>query len=337
MTTSATLRGRPTTLARATLGEIELKARVIRSESEALQAARKLAAALKPRLAIRSNEGKAPTYALELASRSGIAALAVPRAFGGAELPTTSLAEVLKIIATADPGVAQILIAQYTLGDVVITRGDEAQKSYFLPKVLAGARVGNAMAEIGGKNARDYVTRVVRQPGGGYLLNGRKFYTTGSYLSHWFPVSALDEEGRTVQPYVPRHAPGVTVLNDWKGIGQRNSLSGTATFDQVFIPEDHMFRSGPTRGGAPGGQYAQVLHAAVDTGIALAALDAGIEYLRQHARPYPGTGVDRAADELHVIREIGQFTVLAHAAEALLARGAAAVDRARHDPEDQPS
>jgi len=325
---------KPSPFVRSVLGGIKLTAHVIGEEEEALGVAREIAADLKPRLAVRNNESKAPKYALELASRRGITALAVPREYGGAELPTTALAEVLKIIATADPGVAQILIAQYTLGDVILTRGDKGQKDYFLPKILAGARVGNAMAEIGGKNAREFVTRLTRRHGGGYVLNGRKFYTTGSYLSHWFPVLAVDDEGKTVHPFVPRNAPGVTVLNDWKGFGQRNSLSGTATFDNVFIPEDHLFRSPPARSGTQGGQYAQVLHAAVDSGIARAALEAGIDYLRNHARPYPGTGVERAADELHVIREIGQFTVQLHAAEALVARGAAAVDRARNSPDD---
>jgi SfnB family sulfur acquisition oxidoreductase len=311
-----------------------LKARVLRDESEALEAARKLAADLKPRLALQRNESKPPKRALDLASRLGITALAVPREYGGAELPVTSLAKVLEIIATADSGTAQILIAQYTLGDVILTRGDKAQKDYFLPKILAGARVGNAMAEVGGKTARDFVTRLTRKPGGGYLLNGRKFYTTGSYLSHWFPVLCLDEEGKSVHPFVSRHAPGVTVLNDWKGLGQRNTLSGTATFDNVFIPEDHLFRSAPARNGTQGGQYAQVLHAAVDAGIGRAALEAGIHYLQNHARPYPGTGVDRAVDEPHIIREIGQFTVLLHAAEALVERGAASVDKARALPDD---
>jgi SfnB family sulfur acquisition oxidoreductase len=334
--TKAPVRGAAKTVrtARALLGEIRLRAHVIGGEEEALAIAREIAADLKPRLAVRKNESKAPKHALELASRRGITALAVPKDYGGAELPTAALAEVLRIIATADPGVAQILIAQYTLGDVILTRGDKGQKDYFLPKILAGARVGNAMAEIGGKNAREFVTRLTRRPGGGYLLNGRKFYATGSYLSHWFPALAVDEEGKNVHPFVPRNAPGVAVLDDWKGFGQRNSLSGTATFDNVFLPEDHLFRSAPARSGTQGGQYAQVLHAAVDCGIARAALEAGIDYLRNHARPYPGTGFERAADDLHVIREIGQFTVLLHAAEALLARGAASVDRARARPDD---
>jgi alkylation response protein AidB-like acyl-CoA dehydrogenase len=42
-----------------------------------------------------------------------------------------------------------------------------------------------------------------------------------------FPTRARDESGLTVQVLVPRHAPGVEVIDDWSSFGQRTTASGT--------------------------------------------------------------------------------------------------------------
>ena len=86
------------------------------------------------------------------------------------------------------------------------------------------------------------------------------------------------------------------------------------------------------------GAFDQALHAAIDIGIARAALEDGAEFVRTTSR---GRGwrpdVDSAADEEpHVVRRFGELTARLYALEALLARGAGAgrrgVGRTGADP-----
>jgi alkylation response protein AidB-like acyl-CoA dehydrogenase len=42
-------------------------------------------------------------------------------------------------------------------------------------------------------------------------------------FADWIPTRARDESGLTVQVLVPRHAPGVEVIDDWSSFGQRTT------------------------------------------------------------------------------------------------------------------
>ncbi|TQS46206.1 hypothetical protein [Cryptosporangium phraense] len=53
------------------------------------------------------------------------------------------------------------------------------------------------------------------------------------------------------------------------------------------------------------GAYDQALHAAIDIGIARAALEDGAAFVRQRSRPWFESGLDAAADEPHVQRRFG--------------------------------
>ncbi len=182
----------------------------------------------------------------------------------------------------------------------------------------------------------DLKTRLTRREGGGYLLNAEKYYSTGSYTSQWFAVMALDDEGRTAFAYVSPKAPGVTVENDWFGIGQRKSLSGTSIFKDVELPDDFVFyTAGDRLVPLAGNTHAQILHAAVDTGIAAGALEEAIRLLNSNSRPWMESGVDRPSEEPLIVNKVGELEVLLHSAEALLRRAAELLDALRRNPDSR--
>ena len=76
------------------------------------------------------------------------------------------------------------------------------------------------------------------------------------------------------------------------------------------------------------GAFAQVLHAALDAGIARAALDEAAEFVTTESRPYPDAGVDRHADDPLVVQAFGEMELAVRGAEALVREAARAVDRA---------
>jgi alkylation response protein AidB-like acyl-CoA dehydrogenase len=131
--------------------------------------------------------------------------------------------------------------------------------------------------------------------------------------------------------YLPRDTPGVTVVDDWNGMGQRTTASGTVRLANVLVdatqvvPYSSIFE-GPTTYGA----RAQVLHAAVDAGVARGAVQAAVETAKQ-ARPWFEAGVERATEEPLLIQQAGELEITVRGAEALVASAASAVDAAEAD------
>jgi alkylation response protein AidB-like acyl-CoA dehydrogenase len=228
--------------------------------------------------------------------------------------------------------------AHYLFTDVLAVHGTGPQQRRLFADVLRGARIGNGMAERGGQHAQDLRTRLYTN-GQGTRLTGRKYYCTGAISARWIGVSALDDDGQLVLAFVERGAGGVRIDQDWNVMGQRATVSGAAAFDNVpvdpglVIPYGHAFTV-PQQLGA----RAQLVHAAIQVGIAGGALrDAG-EFVRTRARPFfeatRGGWAQSASSDPHVIRRYGELATRVRAAEALLAAAAATQDEVTRHPAD---
>lgn len=127
--------------------------------------------------------------------------------------------------------------------------------------------------------------------------------------------------------WVRRDAPGVTVIDDWAGFGQRTTASGTVLFDEAPVEEALLLDLTPLAG-RPGlvGPISQLIQAAIDAGIARGALEAALDHVRTKTRAYPFT-VERVADDPYILAEIGQVAIDLHAAEEVLARAGRVLDR----------
>ncbi|BBH70424.1 SfnB family sulfur acquisition oxidoreductase [Actinoplanes sp. OR16] len=295
------------------------------THDEAVTAAHRLAAELAPGAIQRDRDGATviPSAALAALDGSGLLGITIPAADGGPGLGPRTLAEVTRILATADPAVAQVPQGHFLMIDILAVHGSADARAHLFGDVLAGKRLGNGLAERGGKHAQDLRTRIVDS-----RLNGVKFYTTGALTSAWIAVSALDADGRLVLAFVPREAPGVTVDTDWDVIGQRATISGTATFSDVPVSLVIDYASAyevPQQLGA----RAQLVHTAIEAGIAGAALRDARDYLRSTARPSSEAvraGHRSAAEDPNVRYRYGRLVSRVRAAEALLASAAGTLD-----------
>jgi SfnB family sulfur acquisition oxidoreductase len=286
----------------------------------------------------RDRAGTVPYAELAALDASGLLGITVPATHFGPDLSPVVLAEVIRTIAATDPAIAQIPQAHFLFVDVLAAHGSAAQQERLFADVLAGARLGNGLAERGGQHAQDLKTRVLKGPDG-LRLQGRKYYCTGAISARWIGVSALDDEGRLVLVFVERDAPGVTVGGDWNVMGQRATVSGSAVFDHVpvdpglVIPYASAFEV-PQQLGA----RAQLVHAAIQVGIAGGALrDAG-EFVRTRARPFfeatRAGWAEAAAADPHTIHRFGWLATQVRAAEALLASAAAELEEVGRVPRD---
>lgn len=306
-------------------------ARVIRSDEEAIAVAKELAEDFAQAASERDKERRLPYEEVQKLSQSGLLAITVPKEYGGAFVSNVTLVEVLKILSEGDSSLGQLPQNHLYSVEALRIDGTEEQKRFFFDLILKGMRFGNAFSERGTKNVADLKTRLVRF-GSDYVLNGQKFYSTGALFAHWIPVLCVDEaagEGRTSIAHIERDAEGVTVIDDWSCFGQKGTGSGTAIFKDVKVKAEHVLPhyqafERPSTMGA----FSQIMHAAVDVGIASAALKDAIQFVRNNPRPWIDSGTEYAYEDPLLIHKFGQMELKLHAAEAILRRAGEFLDRA---------
>jgi SfnB family sulfur acquisition oxidoreductase len=310
-------------------------AHVIKSDAEAIAVAHRVAAELAPGAAVRDAERRLPRAELDLFSQSGLWGITVPKEYGGAFVSNVTLAEVVRIIAEADPSIGQIPQNHFYMVEGLRLDGSDAQKAFFFDLVLNGVRFGNAFSEIGTKNVNDVQTRLVPTEGG-YRLSGKKFYSSGALLADWVPVVAKNEHDQTVVAFVEKGTKGLTIIDDWSSFGQRTTASGTTVLDNIFVASHlvlphHLAFDRPTSMGP----VAQIIQAAVDAGIAHAALKDTIHFVRNHTRPWIDTELEHGYEDPLSIRDIGDAQIRVHATDALLRRAGEFLDAAQREPTEE--
>ena len=314
-----------------------LPANLLRDDADAIAAAHELAAVVRTHAATRDRERQLPWSEIELFTRSGLGGISVPRIYGGPQVSFVTLAEVFAILSAADPAVGQIPQNHFGILNSLIGSASEAQKQTLFASVLGGARIGNGGPERGTKNTLDIRTRLTAD-GDQFLLNGRKFYSTGALFAHWVAVKAINDDGKQVLVFLPRGTPGLYIIDDWSGFGQRTTASGSVLLENVRVSGERVVDNWKL-GLAPNiqGAVSQLIQAAIDAGIAREAIDESIRFVRERSRPWIDANVERASDDPYVIADIGKLKLELHAAEALLRRPGRVLDEIAAEPIDEHS
>ncbi|MBB5423171.1 SfnB family sulfur acquisition oxidoreductase [Paraburkholderia sp. JPY158] len=309
----------------------------IASDADALAAAHALAAGFAAGAAERDRQRILPWAELDQWSESGLGSITVPREYGGADVSFATLAEVFVILCTADPALGQIPQNHFGVLGVLREIGTPAQKARLYGEVLAGHRLGNAGPERRSTAVSTVLhgTTRLRDTQDGLRLDGKRFYSTGALFAHRVPARATDDAGRAVQVWVPRDAPGLTVIDDWSSFGQRTTASGSVVFDNVRVdPQDVL----PLwqLADRPGlfGPNSQLIQAAIDQGIAEAAVADALAFVRERARPWIDSGLERATDDPYIISDIGRLLIDLHAAREVLLEAGLTLDAIAAAPID---
>ena len=309
-----------------------LPAHVIENDTQALEAASALADVARLQAARRDQQRTLPWAEIEHFTRSGLGSIAIGKAYGGPQVSYVTVAEVFAIISAADPALGQIPQNQFGILNLLQHVASEPQKQQLFSSVLQGARIGNAGPERGSNNTLELKARLTRD-GDGFVLNGQKFYSTGALFAHWIAVKALNDDGQQVMAFVRRGTPGLHIVDDWSGFGQRTTASGTVRLDNVRVDADQVvdnwkLNEQPNIQGA----VSQLIQAAIDLGIARGAIDDAIDFVRTKSRPWIDAKVERASDDLYVIADIGKLKIELHAADALLRKAGRVLDQVSAAP-----
>ncbi|WUH98276.1 acyl-CoA/acyl-ACP dehydrogenase [Spirillospora sp. NBC_00431] len=121
----------------------------------------------------------------------------------------------------------------------------------------------------------------------GWLLSGRKILVSMAPVASHFVVSARTRPGsgtpRAASVFLPARTEGLTVAEDWDGLGMRASASTEIRFDRCRIPDTDVFLRGPV-----GGRDDAALAGQTASSIGLLGVYAGIA---QSARDIAVAGV----------------------------------------------
>jgi alkylation response protein AidB-like acyl-CoA dehydrogenase len=189
--------------------------------------------------------------------RAGLLGAAVPRSHGGHGLgPDANLFTlwmITKELAKADMALARCWEGHVNSQMLLSGLGDDRQKDCWFHGIVERGEVwaawsGEPQARIPGQSAR--FGTVVRQTGGGYLIDGTKVFATSARSARW-AILLVNLHG----PGGARHsqaADGLLLLacdltdpsiqfdeSWWDPIGMRGTVSYLVSFDHTFIPEEN--------------------------------------------------------------------------------------------------
>ncbi|SMG01103.1 acyl-CoA dehydrogenase family protein [Burkholderia singularis] len=258
---------------------------------------------------------------------AGLLTLAVPREFGGQEAEWPLIYQTIRALARADSALAHLLGFQYLQTVSVDVWGNAAQRERYLRGTVEhNWWWGNAV------NPLDTRLAAHAASDGGYWLDGVKGFCSGTRGSQQMTVSAHDPStGKPIFAVVPTDRDGIVVHDDWDPIGQRQTDSGSVSFERVRVePQEVLHRSEapPTPRATLRTLVSQLVLTNLFVGIAQGALAEARDYVQRAGRPWVQSGVERAVDDPYTLQRFGDMRVHAVSAEALADRAAQALQAA---------
>jgi alkylation response protein AidB-like acyl-CoA dehydrogenase len=258
--------------------------------------------------------------------------LSLPESEGG---PGCSIRELLGFVtdlAEADPIVAHVLRTHYSQVLGFLRLPDPDVRRRWLDEVRAGKVFGNAISETGAVTAgsHEFATRLDEAGDGRWVLNGVKYYSTGTLYSDWIAVAARVEGDRLATVMVPVDREGVSVVDDWDSMGQRRTGTGTTSFTDVVVgPEDVLVvrdRVAPRPAGDV--PFLQLYLHAVVAGILRTVVGDAAELVRSRTRTFDHAPARRPVDDPILQETVGRLAATAWIAEAAVGTAADAVQAA---------
>ena len=254
---------------------------------------------------------------------AGFGAVRVPVQYGGAGASLPQLFDLLIELAEADSNLPQALRGHFAfVEDRLNAHADVPQDTWF-KRFVDGDLVGNAWTEVGSIKIGQVGTRVSRVDEQ-WVVNGTKYYSTGSIFADWIDLYAQrDDNGADVIAAVRVQQPGITQSDDWDGFGQRTTGSGTSVFENAVVEPENLLDF-TTRFKYQTAFYQLVL-LAVQTGAGRAAVRDITEEIRKRTRIFSTGNASHVSQDVQVQQVVGKASAQVYAAHATTLRAAAAL------------
>jgi alkylation response protein AidB-like acyl-CoA dehydrogenase len=260
-------------------------------------------------------DGGQPLAQVRLLRESGLLSAGIPKEYGGQSVPWATLLRITRKLAEADGSIAHLYGYHYNFIRALELRAHAGQRLEWLTQSAAenwlwGNCVNTFSHSLFG-----------RKDGDVWVLNGKRPFASGTHVADAIMI-AWEDEATDQRFFAPIRAgrEGVTILNDWDGLGQRQTGSGTVTFESVRINEAEIL-SNTEHDGKPiatlGALQQQSVLLNVFVGQALGALAEARAYTATKSRPWMHSGVERHSDDPWVKRVYGELYIKLRGAELL--------------------
>ncbi|WP_020181418.1 acyl-CoA dehydrogenase family protein [Methylopila sp. M107] len=273
-----------------------------------------------------------PFEQIALIRKARFGALRLRKEEGGAGLTLREHLSAVILLGEADPNVAHILRNHFGFVERY-TQPSRGEAHLRWARLIAGGEiVGLAMTEINAKNVGgvEFDTRLTPD-GDGFFLNGTKYFSTGSIFSDYVLVRAQDEDGRYVSAIVPSVREGLILEDDWDGLGQRLTGTGTTRLTNVRVAPEELIYDDESDGVGFGrpyhGSHSQLFLTAIVAGIIRAAAADAAALVRKRARTFSFAPTEAPVDDPILQHAVGEIAAAAFAAEAAVLAAADALDR----------
>jgi alkylation response protein AidB-like acyl-CoA dehydrogenase len=281
----------------------------------------------------RDRERRAPYEQFELVRAARLGALRIPRSRGGAGGTLRDLFETTIELAAADPNLTHALRNHFLFLESRLRLSNNGATDRWLDLAVDGQLFGQSSSELGSPQAGspDASHDTWLAPNGdGYVLNGAKIYSTGNLYADWIVVAAQTSSGDSVRVVVPAHRDGVSLDDDWDGIGQQLTGSGTTRFDDVRVAFDELLVDSPSLfDGTPyQATFPQLYLTSVIAGILRRVTRDAVALVRGRRRTYYHAPTASPVDDPILQQTVGVIASNAYAVETMVLAAAEALDRA---------
>jgi alkylation response protein AidB-like acyl-CoA dehydrogenase len=292
-----------------------------------LQTAKLLAAEFALSAVERDERGGTPQAERDALRHSGLLALSIPTQYGGLGARWSDTLGIVREFAKVDSSIAHVFGFHHLMLATVrlFSRPDQWQP-WFEQTARKNWFWGNAL------NPLDTRT-VVKDFGGWREFSGKKSFCSGASDSEMLIASAVDESagGKLLIAAIPSGRSGITLHNDWNNIGQRQTDSGSASFERVRVEESELLLDpGPlsTPFACLRPLIAQLTFTHMFLGIAEGAFEEARNYTLTETRAWHKSSAIDVRNDPYVLHHYGEFWVALEGVRLLVERAAELLDQA---------
>jgi alkylation response protein AidB-like acyl-CoA dehydrogenase len=242
-----------------------------------------------PNAAVWDEASEFPQAVVKMLGQMGLMGVIIPTEYDGAGMGYSEYIIAIEELSAADGSIGLTIAAHNSLGtNHIFLAGNEAQKRRYVPRLASGEHLAAwALTEPGsGSDASNARTTAVRT-GDRYVLNGTKSFITNGHYADVFVVIAVTDKGKGTHGLsafvVEKGTPGFRAGKKENKLGLRASDTSELIFEDCEIPAENLL-------GAEGEGFIDSMRvldggrisiAALSLGIARAALDAALKYVKE--------------------------------------------------------
>jgi alkylation response protein AidB-like acyl-CoA dehydrogenase len=183
-----------------------------------------------------------PWEGIRAVHEAGLLELSVASRYGGHDIGGSDLVRLTAALGRGDPSVALISLMTLFTHRHQAQRGIWPEELYLrlltesrrAPLLLNAARVE---PELGSPARGGLPQTRARRTAAGWSISGTKRFVTGSDgLTYFLVWASTDETPQRVGTFVvPASAPGIRIVENWRSLGMRSTVSHDVEFDEVEV------------------------------------------------------------------------------------------------------